>query len=269
MGKGKNFTPDEVTYIEEKWGSMSIANIAKKIGRSYDSIKNKSSEMGLTDPRFMGDGITINQLSKALNMDYRRLLHWIEKYGMPAKGKIFAKESKVLFIRYTAFWDWAEENKHVVNFAKMEKGAIGAEPNWVKDKRKIDIQSTNKSTNNDIDWSLMDDKKLLSLVNMQRYNYIDLVNIFNRSATAIKRRLYELGSKARPIRINNHVKYTREETLLLIEMAEQGYGFHLIAEKLGKSELGVRGKLERMKFDFRSKKVPNSVFMEVNYGQAK
>lgn len=41
-------------------------------------------------------------------------------------------------IKIDEFWDWAEKNKEVVRFNKLEENALGKEPKWVKEKRYLD-----------------------------------------------------------------------------------------------------------------------------------
>lgn len=265
MGRAKNWTSDELAYLEDKWGSTSIKAIAKRLGRSVEGVKLKAQREGLTDARFLYDGITVNQLSFALKKSYSTLKNWIKRYDFPAKGKVFAQTERVLVVKYEDFWDWAEQHQAILNMAKLEPNLLGPEPEWVAEKRRADIMKANKSTRWQ-DWTPEDDKKLLSLVNAQKYTYPEICSMLNRSAGSIKRRLYDLGTKARPVRLNNHIKWKPEETRLLLELAEKGYGMNTIAEKVGKSEHAVRGKLERMKFDFKQLRVPHEVYREVYSG---
>jgi hypothetical protein len=48
--------------------------------------------------------------------------------------------------------------------------------------------------------------------------------------------------------LENHRKWTAEEVELLFEMLDKGYGYNNIAATMNRSELGVRGKLERMNY---------------------
>ena len=75
---------------------------------------------------------------------------------------------------------------------------------------------------------------------------------------AAKRRLYDLGIKARPVRLNNHIRWRPDDVAQLVEMVSQGYGFNTMAERLGKSALGIRGELERLGHVFRPERVPNT-----------
>lgn len=250
----KNWTATEMDYLSEKWGTVSLKGIAAHLGKSLDAIKLKAQRSGLTDARFSGDGITINQLAKALNRQYSSLKYWYLEKDLPARKKVFCKSAKVLFISYPDFWEWAELNKTLMNFAEFKEYDLGPEPKWVKVKRRADLDRANRSTIY-TGWSELDDKKLLSLVGAHRYSYSDIAKMLNRNSAAVKRRLYDLGSKARPVRMKSR-RWTPEQLILLVEMAEQGHGYSTIGDKVGKSELAARGKLERMNFDFRTRKLP-------------
>jgi hypothetical protein len=258
MGRKPNWTAEEKEYLGDKWGTVSIKGIASHLGKSINAIKLKAARMGFDDARFSGDGITLNQLALAINREYSVVKYWYLNNDLPARKKVFCQTAKVLFIGYLEFWKWAEVNKDLVNFSKFAEHTLGPEPVWVKEKRRADYDKANKSTAHS-EWTEQEDKKLLSLVNAQRYTYPEISKMLNRNATAVKRRLYDIGSKARPVRLNNHIKWTIEETNQLILMAERGHGYQAIAEKIGKSELAVRGKLERMNFDFMRREFRSTV----------
>lgn len=250
----RNWTQSEVDYLQDKWGVVSIKGIAKHLDRNVSSVKQKADHIGLGDPRMNFEGITICQLAKALGREYSILKTWIASYNMPAKKKVFCQEARVLVISYEAFWKWAEGYKELLNFAKMEENMLGAEPAWVKVKRKAD-KSRSQRTWQSTAWDPKEDQRLHQLVKLPTITYPELAKLLNRSESSIRRRLYDLHIKFRPARLNNHVKYTSQQTELLIQMAEAGYGYETIAAALGpnKSANGVRGKLERMNFDFKKR----------------
>lgn len=254
------YTAAQKQYIEDSWGTVSIKGIAKNLGKSVTAIMQKAQHMGLSDARFSGEGITVCQLAKAIGREYSVLKFWILKHGFPAKKKLFAVERRVLYVQYADFWKWAEEYKDSMNFSKFEENMLGPEPAWAKEKRRADIMAANKSTTS-VDWTPLEDKQLLRMVESQRYTYPQLAAEFNRAETAIKRRIHDLGTKARPLRLDNHTKWTNEQTEVLKKLATAGYGYNTIAAKVTaigpeKSELAVRGKLERMKFDFKRRRLP-------------
>lgn len=248
----RNWTQEEVDYLQDKWGVLSIKTISKNLGRSINAVKIKAQRMGLGDPRFHYDGITINQLMQALDKTYSSVYAWIQDYGMPVKYKVFAQSARVKVITHDDFWEWAEQHKELLNFAKMEPGTLGAEPDWMIEKRKAD-QLRSQKTRQSVEWTETEDQRLRQMVTLDGMTYPKLTKHFNRSEGAIKRRLNDLKIKFRPERLYNHNKYTPDEVLKLANMARAGYAYETIAKKLGphRSALGIRGKLERMNFDFK------------------
>lgn len=249
MRLGKNWTKQEIDYLQENWGTKSIKSIANNLGRSANAVKLKAGKLGLIDSRFLFDGITVSQLALALNTSYSNLKYWIADHDFPARKKLFAVKSKVLVVNYDDFWKWAESHKQLLNFARLDENLLGPEPAWVKEKRKADLSNKIKPHNEP--WSKNDDARLIGLVQAYKYTYPEIAKILQRTETAVKRRLYDLGVKARPVRLNNHIKWTEIDVEILLDMYNKGYGFNAIAAKVNKSELAVRGKLERMGFKFK------------------
>lgn len=257
MGKAKNWSAEELDFLQEKWGTLSIKAIAKQLGRSVEGVKIKAGRMKLGDNRFCLDGITLNQLSFALNTSYSILKNWVKKYDFPARPRVLAITEKVLVVRYEDFWKWAEIHKHLLNFARLEPSILGPEPEWAKEKRKFDMVNFNKITSRP--WSVEDDLKLRSMVNAYRFSYTEIAKELRRTEAAVKRRLHDLGIKARPIKADNHIKWTPEEERLLVELFNKGCGYNTLSERIGKSELAIRGKLERLGYRFRNELLSSQV----------
>jgi hypothetical protein len=247
MGRNKGWTDEEIQYLEDRWGTVSIKGIAKSIDRSINAVKLKAQRLGLGDPRTHYDGITINQLSQALCVSYSTVQSWIQKHDFPVKQKLFAIKDKVNVVTYEDFWEWAETHKQIIDFSKVEKNILGPEPEWVDIKRGADKIGFRKSS----PWTKEDDSTLKGMVNAYQYTYPEIAKALNRTEGAVKRRLTELGIKARPLRLNNHAKYTSEEMEFIVDMYHKGYSAEIIAERIGKSAFGVKGKLERMGYRFK------------------
>ncbi|QCT03764.1 hypothetical protein E6C60_3053 [Paenibacillus algicola] len=255
MGCKPNWTQEELVYLQDQWGATSIKGIANRLGKSVNAVKLKAQRIGLQDPRMNFDGITVCQLGKALDREYCIMKNWITRYGMPAKKKLFAERARVLVIAYADFWKWAEQHKELLNLAKMEQNTLGPEPDWAKIKRKAD-QLRSQKTVQSVDWTPGEDQQLAQILKTS-ITYPELAAMFNRSESAVKRRIHDLKLKYRPVRLNNHIKYTPAEVETLVKMAQEGYSYETIGQTLGKSALGVRGKLERMGFDFKRRKLVN------------
>ena len=245
----RNWTKEEEEYLQDKWGAISIKGICENLNRSTNSVKLKAYRMNLSDPTEHFDGITLNQLSLATGIPYTSMRRWTQCDGFPSRKKLFCKELRVVVVRYEYFWKWAEKNKSKINFAKFEPFSIGPEPEWVKEKRDADIMRNKKPHNEP--WTKEEDNKLLTLISHQKYSYSEIALRLNRTEAGVKRRLYDIKHPGRPVRRNNHIKYTEEEIQTILDMLDKGYSLEAISHKTGKTALGIRGKLERMDYQFK------------------
>lgn len=249
----KNWTSKEEDYLESQWGVISYKTIAKNLDRTVCSIKIKATRLNLGDPRKCYDGLTLLQLSDVIGIKYSALKHWIKEYDFPVVTKRLASKSKVMFVKTEDFWKWAEKNKEMIDFSLFEKNMLGEEEEWVEIKRSADqtkrhfIDKPNKTS-----WSSEEDRMLRNMVNAHKFTYPEIAQRLKRSQGAVKRRLLDLDMKARPIALNNQVKYTRQDVATLLDLVSKGYSMEEIGHRLNKSALGVRGKLERMGYKFRN-----------------
>ena len=95
---GKTWTPGELGYLQDRWGSSSIKNIAKKLGRSVTAVKLKANRIGLEDIRLNVNGVTPYQLSKITKHDLAVVLNWLDRYGLPYRVKVTSIKKKYRFI---------------------------------------------------------------------------------------------------------------------------------------------------------------------------
>jgi hypothetical protein len=237
------WTQEEEYYLQDKWGEVSIKGIAKTLGRSENAIIVRAQRMGLGAHLHADSRVTANQLMKAVYGGKQQggwtMNRWIEN-GLPIK-KHLVKNSRFKVIDIDDFWKWAEQNKDIVNFSQMEENVLGKEPEWVKQKRRIDIREKFKKT----PWTPTEDKKLIQLLDKYEYTYDDLCKALNRTEGAIKRRIITLGLTQRPIR-NYDRHWTEEETEKLLVMKSKGHCWEEIGRELNRSGSAVRGKYERL-----------------------
>lgn len=242
--KKRKWTRAEEIYLKEKWGTISVIGISKKLGRSKKSVLAKQRRMKLGAFLEHGEYITWNQLQivlcgTAAGSDYK-MTSWVKKRGFPLRHKRINKKCfKVVF--YDEWWEWAEKNKDILDFSKFEENILGEEPAWVKEKRRHDIERTKKYITTP--WTEKEDAWLIALVEKQQYTYAEISSFMRRSNGAIALRLYDLGINARPLRADNHTKWTGEEIKMLRDLIQAGYGYNLLAEHIGKSAKACRGKV--------------------------
>lgn len=244
MGLSRSWTEEEINYLEDKWGEISIPYMAKKLNRSVNAIKVRAQRIGLTRHIHNGEYITFNQLLVAIGMGETYVRTKFENNGIPIKLKASIKKKyKVIYIE--DFWKWAEQHKNLLNFKNFEPGALGwPEPSWVDIKRQSDKAKANSKKTTP--WTTEEDKKLEWLLNQFKYGYADIARIMQRTEGAIKRRCCDLNLKVRPIKAENHRKWEEWETNILLDMHNKGYTYEDISRKLNnRSVQAVRGKLER------------------------
>lgn len=250
----KIWTEYELNYIQDNWGKKTYEEMSKKLKRSAGAIKEKGARLGL-GYRFHSNPnlITFSKLLEAFNF-YSGYKYWEELFVRNNFPMEYMHTDNNIYkmININKFWKWAENNKKILNFSKMQKNILGKEPDWVDIKRKADLNTPSKVSHNRL-WTVQEDSLLISKVKSNKYTYADLSKEFNRTQCAIKRRLRDLQIPYRPVPLNNMIKWTAEENRKMIEMHEMGFTNYAIALKLNKTELSIsdriklhyEGKLER------------------------
>lgn len=244
----RRWTKDEIEYLKNHWGEKSIPAIAKKLNRSVDAVKLKAQRLGLARHIHSGEYITLNQLMQALgrgNVNSYTLISWVKKRGFPVRTKKSINR-KYRVVCLDEFWEWAEKNRTFIDFSKVPQGILGKEPEWVAEQRKADeLFAMYKKT----PWTKEEDALLKAMLNSYRYSYRDISIRLKRTEGAIKRRIFDLGLKQRPLRADNHNPWTDEEEKILLDLYYKGYRPEVIAEHIDRSAQAIRGKIERMQRD--------------------
>lgn len=243
MAGGRPWTTEEETYLMDKWGHYSIPAIAKKLNRTVNAIKVRASLLHLGPALMGGDYVTFNQLMLAItggihSCTYQRE-SWIKKRGLPIHTrKVIENSFKVVYL--DEFWEWAEKNRSFIDFSKMEPLALGAEPDWVAQQRKIDVVSYANQRKDP--WTAQEDQRLKHLVKQHKYTYAEISRELRRSTGAIQRRCLDLGLKERPVRESPNNPWSDAELQLMAEMIRQGCSYTMIGDACGgRSEKAVRG----------------------------
>lgn len=243
----KPWTAKELSILTEDWGKKSIPSIAKKLERSVYSVKIKARKLGLGAVLMAGDYITLNQLAMAVtgqkHGDNYKLKSWVENRGLPVHTRKVEKCSfRVVYLK--EFWEWAEKNRSFIDFTKMEPLILGEEPSWVEAQRKKDFTSHARQRRRP--WTAGETNRLIALLKMHRYSYTELSKELNRTNGAIQRKIQDLGLKERPLRADNHNRWTEAEVSILKSYITEGEHFDRIGDEVGRSEKAVRGKVSQM-----------------------
>ena len=245
MAGGRPWTAEEETYLTEKWGTLSIPAIAKKLNRTVHAIKNRAVRLHLGPVLMGGDYVTFNQLALAVTGGSKchtyQMKSWIENRGFPVHTKKVVGNS-FLVVYLDEFWAWAEQHRSFIDFSKMEPLALGAEPDWVAQQRKIDTISFANQRKDP--WTKDEDQRLEYLLRQHKYTYAEISRELRRSAGAVQRRCQDLGLKERPIRESPHNPWSDADLQLMADMIRQGCSYTMIGDACGgRSEKAVRGRV--------------------------
>ena len=246
MGKARNWTKEEIEYLQDNYGQLSYGTLAKNLNRSSNAINVMARRLELGAFLECGDYVTWNQLLIALgygNSGYNyKMISWAKNRDFPVHYKRVNKNRfKVVYL--DEFWEWAEKNQDLLDFSRFEENDLGAEPDWVKRKRKLDFKKSMKYKQTP--WTKQEDEKLRRLVSQHRYTYDDISKKLGRTCGAVQRRLCDLGIKDRPIKADNHNPWGEDDLQLLGELIKHGYNYDLIAEEIGRSSKAIRGLVYR------------------------
>lgn len=239
------WTQEEKDVLEESWGQVSYVAIAKKLGRTPEAVRVQAIRLGYSSFQLSCDGMSVNELAEVLQVDYKKVRRWINNKGLPSfKIRITKKQSKIM-INLDSFWKWLKKNQDLVDFSRVEKGLLGAEPSWLEDKRKADYYNRDKYRKNK-KWTSAEEQKLISLVNQFKYTYKEVSELLGRSEAFINQKLIDLDVKARPLK-QDRKSWLKDDDELLLKLYLEGVTTRDIAKKLDRSQTSIKGRIQKLK----------------------
>ena len=135
---GRRWTEAEVEDLYWYWGMYSIPTIAKRLNRSVGAIKDKVTKLGLGYAIRNSSMIPLSAFiaefgyhTNSLDAVAKKLtIAGFKIHGLRVEKKTFR------MVSISEFWQFAEHNTHLFDFSKLQEGAFGNEPDWVKKVRK-------------------------------------------------------------------------------------------------------------------------------------
>lgn len=241
----RNWTAEEIEYLMAAWGNVGVKQIAKHLSRTIGSIINKVRRLELG--AFFDNGekyVTLSYLTRSIsgsssNSKYIKI-SWAKNRGLPLHT-ICRQKNKYDVVYLDEFWIWAYKNRSFLDFSKFEKYQLGPEPEWVDIKRRADIRHKQNFITSP--WTITEDQKLKNALKENKYGFKELSLMLNRTEGAIQRRICDLGIKERPVKADNHIKWTQEEFALLGDMIKSGFKYEEISRKINRSVKAIRGRV--------------------------
>jgi len=187
----KRWSEEEEEFLAEFYGEIPVYQIERKLDRRGITRKIEREKFG-KGTEFKGY-FTASLLAKTLNVDSHTVINWVNKYDLPHKRRILHYERKYILIETSLFWKWAERNKELINFSKIERGVLIPEPDWLEEERRKDYFSIPRKKNKP--WTADQDRELCYLRYKKGLMLKDIAKTLDRSYNAVQRRLKRLKEK--------------------------------------------------------------------------
>lgn len=244
MGAGANWTNKQIDILCEKWGTVSIPQIAEQLGRTTTAVKLKASRLHLGAALDNSRFVTLNVFLKAIGVTGggNYTLNLFKQAGLKIHLQKVEKCSFKM-IDIDEFWNFADKNRTMIDFSRFSAGTIGPEPEWVKFKREEDFKRKSIVQPHNAQWTKAEDKELIRLLKEYKYTYPEISLRLHRSEGAIQRRVLDLGVKERPVKADNHNLWTEQQLEILCDMIKKGSNYETISLKIQKSTKAIRGKV--------------------------
>lgn len=247
MGQARQWTREEEERLAEEWGMYSIGTLAKRFERSESAIKERASRLRLGPHLKASDLISVNEFIKTTGYTggYTYRLNLLKAAGFPTHRHRVQNNSFEM-VDIEEFWEFADKNRHLFDFSRLEENILGIEPEWVKVKRAEDWKRRMMVKPHNAAWTEAEDRELRDLLRQFRYTYPEIAQRLHRSEGAIQRRVNDLDIKERPIKANNHDLWTDEQLRTVCKMIKAGASYEVISRAVGKSAKATRGRVYNM-----------------------
>lgn len=176
---GKRWTPEEDAFLKEKMGKLSIKRMAQKLNRTPIAVRARIYNLGLGRTAEASGLLTVSRLAKSLNVDKSIVDRWVNSKGLKTIKRVTSLKQRVNLIDPVEFWKWAEQNKDLIDFSRIEPNAIPPEPEWVKDARKAKPKRSLKP------WTTNEVAKMKQLRRMGK-TYQEIAEILGRTKVSVE-----------------------------------------------------------------------------------
>lgn len=184
----KRWTNEEIEYIQENLGNVSIEYISRKLNRTAGAIINKATRLGIGGPTVKTDYLLPNIAGKMIGKDLRIIMYWIEHKKLPIIRKNIRGKKNRILIKYDIFINFLKNNQNLWDSKKVEPYALGYEPKWLIEKREIDKKNPRNSQQK---WNKFDEIEAARM--KKEGNQIQAIaDKLNRSYASVKRKLYDI-----------------------------------------------------------------------------
>jgi len=181
----KPWRAEEIKLLQALVGQRSVTAIAKELGRTPGAVSNKLSRLGLGATRKQTGMLTARELANKLGVTTKTVVSW-EAYGLKTVTRVTRYKKQFILIKMKNFWEWAEQNKSLIDFTKLSKKDFSTLPEWVSGNIKAARTSVRYRH-----WTTSELKRLHVLIE-KGLTYKQISKLLNRSESSVEKRYSRL-----------------------------------------------------------------------------
>lgn len=195
----RHWTQEEIDYALDKYTTVSIAHIAKRLGRTELAVRRKIEKILGTRKRSYSDGFfSTMEIADILSVTKETVNRWIRQHNFPAikvNKKMAEKKGNknnhyIYIINPDDVWGWVKDNRDKFNIyaRQIQRGMILPEPRWLLE----DIE-------NDVWYGRNEEWTKEMLATLYKYRFEDGLKLrecaekFGKSLPAIQKQLKKIN----------------------------------------------------------------------------
>lgn len=136
----KRWKDEDNEFLTERFGNQNINYLASRLGRTpLATWRHATATLRLGGSVSNSEYIQLAEIIRQLNIPRPTINRWIENNGFPVIKITLTWKQRMVMVKVEELWKWLEVNPGKWNAYRLEALALGAEPEWVAEKRKHDF----------------------------------------------------------------------------------------------------------------------------------
>ena len=173
---GRRWTEEEMQLLEDLIGTYTVASIAKRLGRSFDSVNLKLIRMGLQGFEKSTDLLIKHQVCVMLGIHHRTFERWKEN------GLHVMRKGNYNVVHQEELIQFLESHPELWNAAKVTDDSLLMRFPWYKEKKRTDVKKAYHWTPEEV--------QKLKYLRHQGYSIPEIAEKMGRSQSSIKFKAY-------------------------------------------------------------------------------
>lgn len=174
---GRYWTQEEIQMLDELRSTYTVAEIAKRLGRSFQSVNQKMCRMGFTGFEKSTDLLTLHQLCLMMGVESRTV-----KKKWKNKGLRILRRGNYVVIHQGDLIRYLKRHPEDWNATRVTDDSLFMGYAWYKEKKRVDEKKQYYWTTREV--------STLKLLRYQGYSCREIAEKMGRSVSSIKCKLY-------------------------------------------------------------------------------